>query len=147
MSQTETLINNYNNNNNPICKVPECQKTSVALKWKLGLNQNWNTDNTDAAGYAIFTPVSHSYNTRYMFFTYLAVHVQKCRGMDFWLSGTEKGLSLDPTRTGSLWSPFWIFCFMPFHYRKCPHDIFRKQLSEISRNELECNHKSLKLVC
>jgi len=22
-----------NNNNNPICKAPECQKTSVALAW------------------------------------------------------------------------------------------------------------------
>jgi len=29
---------NNNNNNNPICKAPECQKTSVALKEKENRN-------------------------------------------------------------------------------------------------------------
>ena len=35
-SLSAKLKGNNNNNNNPICKAPECQKTSVALKWR-----NW----------------------------------------------------------------------------------------------------------
>jgi len=34
-SQGHLLINN--NNNNPICKAPECQKTSVALKTSVAM--------------------------------------------------------------------------------------------------------------
>jgi len=32
-----TLQPVYNNNNNPICKAPECQKTSVALDLQLNI--------------------------------------------------------------------------------------------------------------